>query len=118
MTNYISYPDYFKEITNSKDDNNFRLVDGKQIHVLLEDLFSSQYSLIKPMPITIDYSDGYYVIIQEGTNMSIDSPNLFDAYKKLAHVIVKLYRRLNSNVPKLGPYPKNVLNYLKKYIQD
>ncbi|MDP3988361.1 MAG: hypothetical protein Q8P80_04430 [Candidatus Levybacteria bacterium] len=85
----------------------------------LNDLYTTEYKLIEPMPILLRYEaeDRCFVAIQNDLNLWGEERTLQGAEKDLAFAIIKLYKKLSSldrNV--LGPYPTKQLTYLQQFI--
>ena len=109
---------YPTEVTNRETSDLINVFLGEKVEVELNDLWTSEHSLKKSIPITLRYEDQCYVVTQEELNMWGESSTMQGAEKELAFEIVKLYERLlsleNQNV--LGPYPQELLAYLKQFI--
>jgi len=94
------------------------LLRGEAVNRELDELYSSNCTLKKGIPITLRYEDQSYIIIQENLNLGADAPTLQDAERNLSSQIVRLYERLSSlDEAQLGPYPQELLVYLKEFIQ-
>lgn len=116
-----SYYPFFNH--NATQGNSSQFIDlycGEKIETTLRELYSIEYTLKKPLPITLEYEDMTYIIIQNTINIGVESKSLRTGEKELAFEIIKLYKRLDSlykdNPNTLGPYPLEMLMYLKEYI--
>ena len=92
-------------------------LSGKELQVELVDLYTTDYQLLKPIPINIKYEEHLFIATQESLNLWAEERTLMGAEKYLAHEIVRLYNKLsNLGKNKLGPYPAESLDYLKQFI--
>lgn len=85
----------------------------------LNDLFTTEYVLTKPIPTVLQYraEDRCFVAIQNNLNLWGEAVTLQGAEKELAAEIVKLYKKLSElKTVQLGPYPLKLLSFLKRYI--
>lgn len=85
----------------------------------LNDLYTTELVLTKPMSINLQYrsEDRCFIAIQNDLNTWGEATTLQGAERELASEIVTLYRRLSSlQRDQLGPYPQKLLSYLKRFI--
>ena len=123
QTNY-QYYSYTEDTTHDKNRNRKRInvMLGEVADDELTELFSSVYTLVKPLPIKLSYDDDddCYVVVQEILNLAGEAPTLVDAEKELATEVVRIYEKLSNintkNPDSLGPYPRAWLSYLQEYI--
>ncbi len=99
------------------DLNEIKAWCGEKVSVELNELYSNRYTLKKPMPITLVYEDNSYVIMQDSLNVWAEERTLVDTERAIAQEIIALYERLSGiDKSKLGPYPKELLSFLRNYI--
>lgn len=110
--------DNLPESTSETKRDAFKLALGEKIDRSLDDIHTIEYSLIKPIPYTLEYEDKCFILVQEDLNIGEEATSFKEAENLLASSIIKLYKKL-SDYPsdKLGPYPKKLLAYLKDYIR-
>lgn len=124
MDNFTTTPynsENVQDVSISRIDkysNAYKLIMGEKITRELDDLYTCDFILLKPIPTILQYEKNDYVIIQEELNLGEEAKSLQEAEKLISHSIVKLYKKL-SDYPseKLGPYPKKLLSFLKDHIQ-
>ena len=111
----IEHP--FNHSTSNKTMLDIDVMLGQKVKSYIDELYTSDYALIKHIPVTIEYKyKDNYIIIQEQLNIVEEATSLLEVEKKIAKEIVKLYSKLTRDKIKLGPYPKEMLTYLHKYI--
>lgn len=87
----------------------------------LNDLYTSEYTLKKPISIDLQYrsEDRCFVAIQNDLSLWGEATTLQGAEKELATEIIKLYKKLSElEATQLGPYPLELLSFLKQYISE
>lgn len=85
----------------------------------LNDLYTNEYKLKKPIPIILKYlsEDRCFVAIVSNLSLWGEDTTLQGAERELATEIVNLYKRLTGlKISQLGPYPLELLSFLKKHI--
>ena len=115
------YKVFSKDSTENNGGRNLAsLISGGRIEVALDDLYSNEYSLKEGrcIPMTLRYEYLSYIFIQDDLNLWGEEKTLQEAEEVMASAIVKLYKRLLEldHENKLGPYPKEQLDFLKEYI--
>lgn len=93
--------------------------DDEQVDIELTDLYTYEFILTKPIPVKLEYDaeNRIYIMTQDVLNLGGDAATLQGAERELACEIVNLYRTLSSlEVDQLGPYPAELLVYLKQFI--
>lgn len=114
------YDTFIKDSTKSDDRRNLAgLINGIKIEVALDDLRNNEYSLKKDrfIPVALQYHDRIYIFTQEDLNLFGEARTLDEAEKEIANEIVRLYKRLiELTNEQLGPYPRELLAFLKEYI--
>jgi len=110
----------FEEGTHSKwDFNEIKSWCREKVDLELKDLNSPQHILIKPIPLVLRYENKTYFVIQPELNLWDEDKTYEGVLKTIARQILVLFDRLSilSTQDKLGPYPKELLILLKKYVK-
>ena len=84
---------------------------------LLRDL-GEGFKTLKPIPVTVEHSDGFFTAAFVGANISIPGDTWSDAVISLKYLVIDMFKNLLSHEPsRLGPGPKRQLAVLQSFIK-
>ncbi len=114
----VSISKIFLDSTKEEGYYLYDLLSGNKVEAAIDNLHNYDYSLIRVIPVTLQYQNRYYIFSQEELNLWGEARTLHEAKENLVNELINLFKRLNSlSSNKLGPYPLSLLRVLKNYIK-